>query len=93
MSEAETEILKKKWRRNKILWTHGLVSAIILGVSHSIVPMFVSPDTFNLKDGFGKLITIVVASGLLGTCTYLLKSPLPALPKEMLDEKNDSDTI
>lgn len=79
----ETEIIKRKWRRNRLLWIYGLVSASILGVAHSVTPAIVSPETFNFTTGLNKLITVMIVSGVLGAFTYLAKSPLPALPKEL----------
>ena len=86
MSDSETELIRKKWSRNRILWVHGLGSATLLGIAHSITPVVVDPATFNLTTGLHKLLTMVVASGVLGAFTYLAKSPLPALPKELEDD-------
>ena len=76
-------VIRKKWGRNKLLWLYGLVSATILGITHSVTPMLVAPETFNFNGGLKKLLTIVIVSGALGAFTYLSKSPLPALPKEL----------
>lgn len=82
MSEQETDIIRRKWRRNRIVWSYGLASAIILGVAHSVPPALVAPETFNFHDGWRKLLMVSIASGLLGALTYLSKSPLPPLPEE-----------
>lgn len=82
MSE-NTDIFESKYKRNKILWKHGLYSGIILGIAHSITPVVIDPKTFNLTDGFKSLITLIIASGVMGAATYLMKSPLPELPDEI----------
>lgn len=88
MSEAE---MQREWRMNVIRWSYKLTAATILGVSHSISPMVVSPETFNIHEGLKKLLTIILVSGLLGAFTFLAKSPLPKLPKEL--NENDTDVV
>lgn len=90
---TDTEIIRRKWKRNRILWTHGLIAAIILGVAHSVPPVLVAPETFNLHEGLSKLGMVAIASGLLGAFTYLSKSPLPQLPKELEEEITIDQTI
>lgn len=89
---ADTIFINKKWKRNKIVWFYGLASATVLGISHSITPMIVAPETFNFNGGLKKLGIVAMVSGLLGAMTYLSKSPLPALPKELLNEESKSDS-
>lgn len=93
MNDNTTEILTKEWNRSKIIWKHGLISATILGVAHSIPAYVVAPEVFNFsKAGIVKLVSIILASGILGACTYLIKSPLPPLPKELKNEETNSNS-
>jgi hypothetical protein len=64
----------KDWR----MWLHGLISAIIGGISTSIVAMWVAPDTFNFSD-LEKLGQLALGSGLINAAMYLKQSPLPKI--------------
>lgn len=61
------------------IWTHGLASAVILGVCHSVSVLIVAPESFNFHTGFVKLLEVSLASGIIGAATYLTKSPLPPI--------------
>lgn len=91
MSDSETELIRKKWNRNRILWVHGLGSAVILGIAHSVTTVFVAPETFNFTTGLAKLAQVATASGVIGAFTYLAKSPLPSLPTELATQPKDTD--
>jgi hypothetical protein len=80
--ESNTVMLTKKWKRNRTVWFHGLLSAAILGISHSVAPVLVAPDKFNVTSQWKNLLIIMVVSGMLGAFTFLSKSPLPALPED-----------
>lgn len=59
------------------LWIKGLASAVISGIATSVTMVIVDPATFNLQEGFNKLVTLTVVSGIVSAANYLKQSPLP----------------
>lgn len=67
------------------VWLHGLVAAVINGVSTSAVVILADPTTFNLfQGGAAKLGLVAATAGALAFFTYLKDHPLP-------DPDKDSD--
>ena len=58
-------------------WLKGLIHAGISGGTVAISTSLVSPETFNLRDGLGKLLTVVGASVVISIAKYLSTKPLP----------------
>ena len=58
-------------------WLKGLLSAVIGGISNSVVLMIADPKTFNLQDGLKNLGTVAVTSAIVSAAMYLKQSPLP----------------
>ena len=58
-------------------WLKGLISAMIGGAANAVTTMIVAPDTFNLREGLGKLGTVSAVSALISAAMYLKSSPLP----------------
>jgi hypothetical protein len=65
------------------VYLHGLVAAILNGVSNSVVVIMVDPTTFNLfQGGFRKLLAVAGASAVFSLFTYLKDHPLPDPEKD-----------
>ena len=58
-------------------WIKGLLSAVIGGVSNSVVLMIADPKTFNLDTGIKNLGTVAITSAIVSAAMYLKQSPLP----------------
>jgi len=58
-------------------WFKGLVAAGIGAASNSVTVMIVSPSTFNLHAGLGKLVEVAAVSALVAIAAYLKQAPLP----------------
>lgn len=58
-------------------WIKGLISAIISGAANAVTVMIVEPSSFNLQEGWGKLLTVAIVSAIWGAAMYLKKSPIP----------------
>lgn len=58
-------------------WFKSLLSAAI-GAAASAVPLvIVAPETFNLAEGWQKLLTMMAINAILAVALYLKQSPLP----------------
>lgn len=58
-------------------WLKGLFSAFIGAVANGVTLMIVDPTNFNLQEGWKKLLSICLVSGLVSVAMYLKQSPLP----------------
>lgn len=58
-------------------WIRGLIGAFIQGFTVVISTMIVDPDTFNIGDGLGNVLTVAVVSGAVAAALFLHKKPLP----------------
>lgn len=58
-------------------WGYGLLSTVINGVASGVVLIVVDPVSFNVFEGWQKLLTASLLLGLLGAANYLKASPLP----------------
>lgn len=66
-------------------WVHGLVGAGISGAASSLSSgvgaTMLAPETFNMNEGFGKLIKMVAitatVSFIVSISKYLSQKPLP----------------
>ena len=59
-------------------WGIGLLGAAISGAANGIVVMLIDPQQFNLFDGGStKLLSVFVASALVGAALYLKQHDLP----------------
>jgi len=72
---------KLNYLRSFEFWIYGLACSVIAGAANTLVLMVVDPKTFNLQ-GLSPLKEVAIVSGLFAAATYLIKSPLPPLPKE-----------
>ncbi len=58
-------------------WLYGLASAFMGGGASAISAMVIDPVTFNLAEGFGKMLSMWAVSGIVSVALYLKQSPLP----------------
>lgn len=58
-------------------WAYGLFSAMIGAAANTVTVMIVAPETFNLTDGLGKVLSVAGVSALVAAANYLKQSPLP----------------
>lgn len=58
-------------------WLGGLWTAFLMSGTNVIVNMGVTPEVFNLGDGFGKTVKLALISGAVGLILELRKKPLP----------------
>jgi hypothetical protein len=58
-------------------WVYGLFSALIGGAATAVSMIVVDPMTYNLHDGWRKLIEVALVSGIMSAAFYLKQSPLP----------------
>lgn len=65
--------------KDPLVWLHGLLSALITGLSTGVLLVIVKPETFNLYDGWDNLWKTALVMSLVGTAAYLKQSPLPPL--------------
>lgn len=59
------------------VWLKGLIHAGVSGGTAAISTSLVAPETFNLRDGLGKLLTVAGASAIISIAKYLSTKPLP----------------
>lgn len=59
-------------------WLLGLVAALVSGAANAVILLVADPLTFNLHEGFSKLITVVTLNALVSVSLYLKQSPIPA---------------
>lgn len=59
------------------VWLKGAIHAGISGGTTAISTTLVAPDTFNLRDGLSKLLTVAGASAIISIAKYLSTKPLP----------------
>lgn len=67
------------------LWLRGLLAALISGLSNGLTSGsaagMIAPDAFNLGDGLGRMVALVLVQAgtgaVLGLAAYLKQSPLP----------------
>lgn len=80
---------------NTKVWLHGLGAAAIGASGSSVATVLVAPDKFNLTSwaGFGHLIIVSLAAGVINAGAYLAKSPLPALTLEPGDKVNVQNPV
>lgn len=57
-------------------WSLGLVSVAITSAANTVVVTIFDPATFNIHEGFRKLLGLVGVTVLLHVAMYLQKSPL-----------------
>lgn len=58
-------------------WAYGLASAMIGAAANTVTVMIVAPETFNLQEGFGKVLSVAAVSAVVAAANYLKQSPLP----------------
>lgn len=58
-------------------WLYGMFASVIGGVASAVTAAIVSPETFNLETGKGKLATICAVNAVWCLAMYLKQSPLP----------------
>lgn len=63
----------KNWQ----LWLKGLGSAVIGGAANGVTVMIAAPESFNLQEGAGKLVWVILVSAIVAAALYLKQSPLP----------------
>jgi len=63
------------------VWAHGLGAAAVGGGASAITAMVLDPEKFNLSD-LWMLAKAFLVSAIVSSAFYLVKSPLPPLPKE-----------
>lgn len=63
--------------RNFKQWIRGLIGAFVQGFTVVVSTMIVDPDTFNIQDGLGKVLTVAIVSGVVAAALFLHKKPLP----------------
>lgn len=80
----------RKFLHRWVIWFYSMIAAVITGTAHSIAPILIAPQTFNLAEGKTNLLSIFGISALIGVVTYIIKSPLPELPKELLERAGDT---
>lgn len=85
--EGNTDIIRKEWSRSKAIWTHGLIAAFVGGFSGA---GSAGIATFALGDGLNKAIECAlvtwVFAGASSAFLYLKQSPVPPLPKDLVNE-------
>ena len=59
------------------LWAKGLIAAIISAAANAVTGTIVAPETFNLQDGWTKLVALIVVNAIVGAAMYLKQSPIP----------------
>ena len=64
-------------QRTTRVWVRGIVATIINGLSSGTILIVASPETFNLGDGFAKLINTSAVFAMLGLANFLKQHPLP----------------
>lgn len=60
-----------------MIWLKGLIAAVVGGVANTVTLMIADPLTFNLGEGFDKLVTVAATSAIVSAAMYLAKSPIP----------------
>ncbi len=70
------------WRH----WAHGLLGATIGGGANAISLMIVSPETYNLAEGWKKLAEVTIVSMIVSAALYIKTSPLP---QEVVEVNSD----
>lgn len=78
--------LAKKFLEKWILYLYSALAFVIGGAAHSLAPMFVDPTKFNLSDGLQNVGKVALCSAFISLITYLMKSPIPSLPKGFGEE-------
>jgi len=81
-----------KFFRQWVVWLYSAIIAAIAGIAHTIAPMVIDPVAFNVHDGFKNVLHAAEVSFILGLVTFLMKSPLPSLPEEYVEELNVTKT-
>jgi hypothetical protein len=61
------------WRN----WVKGIIAAGIGGGANAITLVLVDPLSFNLQEGFKKLLMVAGVSALTAIGLYLKQSPIP----------------
>jgi hypothetical protein len=69
--KPETVILIRKW-------FYGLFSTAISAAANTVVVIIAAPETFNVDEGLGKLLSVTGVSFFFAIANYLKQSPLPA---------------
>ena len=60
-----------------MLWAKGLLAAMINGAASAVALVIVDPQTYNLQEGWQRLLTVMAVSAILGAASYLKQSPIP----------------
>lgn len=74
-----------KGKRAVRVWLHGLIAAVIGGLSNAITNIAIDPFTFNFSEGLPKLGQAALISAVVGVALYL-KKPLPFFDDEEEEE-------
>lgn len=64
------------------LYLRGAIGAAINGGSNAVVLALADPATFNIYDGWKKLLTVTALSAILGFFLYIKAHPLPDPEKD-----------
>lgn len=59
------------------LYLRGAFGAAINGLANSVVVALADPQTFNIYDGWEKLLVVTAISAVLGFFLYIKEHPLP----------------
>jgi hypothetical protein len=62
-------------------WLLGLLSAVIGGAATAISMVVVDPMTYNIHEGWNKLLEVAIVSGVVSAAFYLKQSPVPKDPE------------
>lgn len=80
------DLIKKKFLILTAIWLRGLITAFVLSLCSAGLAWMQGADD-------GETFRIVVISAVIpGIAAYLIKSPLPKLPKEFYDAVKDDLT-
>lgn len=89
MSE-DTDIIKKESRINRAVWIHGIGVAFIGGFSTAATTVF---SALVLGEGYKKSLEMgfinCLMAGAMTVWSFLKQSPLPPLPKKLLEEESN----
>ena len=59
-------------------WFYGLFSTAITAAANTVVVIIAAPETFNMNEGLGKLLSVTGVSFFFAIAMYLKQSPLPS---------------